>query len=59
MAIMIKQFIVSLINFFRTKSGLDVNNDMIKNYISRSKENNLNDIQLDGYKLYHHFFNPE
>ena len=26
---------------------------MIENYISMNKENNLNDIQRDGYKKYH------
>ena len=56
---MIKQFIISLINFFRIKAGLDVNDNMIKNYVSRSKENNLNDIQLDGYKIYHNFLKDE
>lgn len=48
-----KNVIKIIINFFRIKVGLDKSNNMIENYISMNKENNLNDIQRDGYKKYH------
>jgi len=54
-----KNTINIIINLFRIKVGLDKSNNMIDNYISMSKENNLNDIQRDGYKKYHNIIEKE
>ena len=54
-----KNTINIIINLFRIKLGLDKASNMIDNYISMSKENNLNDIQRDGYKKYHNIIEKE